>query len=86
MGLERKPDGEERFNKGEGAENPESLRQRLTGMRNAYQMVAPRHTNRPELQGEYVKVFEDFKDYLLGEHVFGLYAKDADSMQVGALK
>ena len=62
-----KPDGEERFNKGEGAENPDSFRQRLTGMRNAYQMVAPRHTNRPELQGQYVKVFEDFKDYRMNQ-------------------
>ncbi|CAL1145597.1 unnamed protein product [Cladocopium goreaui] len=58
-----------------------STKAKEQSMRNAYQMVAPRHTNRPELQGEYVKVFEDFKDYLLGEHVFGLYAKDADSMQ-----
>ena len=65
-------------------ENPEALRQRLTVMRNAYQMVALRHTNRPELQGDYVKVFEDFKDYLLGEHVFGLNAKDAEGLTVAA--
>lgn len=69
MGLEREP---------------EALRSRLTVMRNAYQMVALRHTNRPELQGGYVKVFEDYKDYLLGEHVFGLYARDADGMTVAA--
>ena len=34
-------------------------------LRNAYQMVALRHTNRPEFQGDYIKVFEDYKDYLM---------------------
>lgn len=53
-------------------------------MRNAFQMVALRHTNRPELQGDYMKVFEDYKDYLLGEHVYGLNARDADRMTVAA--
>ena len=65
-------------------ENPEALRQRLTVMRNACQMVALRHTNRPELQGDYVRTFEDYKDYLLGEHVYGLNARDADGMTVAA--
>jgi len=65
-------------------ENPEALRHRLTVMRNACQMVALRHTNRPELQGDYMKVFEDYKDYLLGEHVYGLNARDADGMTVAA--
>lgn len=64
--------------------NPETLRQRLTVLRNAHQMVALRHTNRPELQGDYIKVFEDYKDYLMGEHVYGLSAKDADGLTVAA--
>ena len=65
-------------------ENPEALRVRLTVMRNAYQMIALKHTGRPELQGEWVRVFEDYKDYMLGEHVYGLNAKDADGQTVAA--
>eukprot|EP00435_Cladocopium_sp_Y103_P046025 s1206_g13.t1 len=65
-------------------ENPEGLRARLTVMKNAYQMVALKHTNRPELQGEYVRVFEQYKEYLLGEHVFGLHARDAEGLTIAA--
>lgn len=65
-------------------ENPESLRVRLTVMRNALMMISLKHTNRPELQGDFVRTFEEFKDYLLGEHVFGLHAKDADGLTVAA--
>eukprot|EP00435_Cladocopium_sp_Y103_P016869 s1943_g4.t1 len=65
-------------------ENPEGLRARLTVMKNAYQMVALKHTNRPELQGEYVRVFEEYKEYLLGEHVFGLHARDAEGLTLAA--
>ena len=64
--------------------NPEALRQRLTVLRNAFQMLSLRHTNRPELQGDYVKAFEDYKDYLMGEHVYGLNAKDAEGMTIAA--
>ena len=48
--------------------NAEELRRRLT------LMVSLRHTNRPELQGDWSKSFEDLKDYLLGEFVCGLSA------------
>ena len=65
-------------------ESPEGLRKRLTIMRNAYQMVALKHTNRPELQGDYVRTFEEYKDYLLGEHVYGLNARDADGLVIAA--
>ena len=65
-------------------ENPESLRVKLTVMRNAYMMIALKHTNRPELQGDYMRVFEEFKDYLLGEHVYGLNARDAEGYTVAA--
>ena len=64
--------------------NPESLRSRLTVMRNAYQMVALKHTNRGELQGDWVRVFEEFKDYILGDHVYGLHAQDADGNTIAA--
>ena len=65
-------------------ENPESLRVKLTIMRNAMMMIALKHTNRPELQGNYVRVFEELKDYLLGEHVYGLHARDSEGYTVAA--
>lgn len=58
--------------------NAEELRRRLTIMRNAMVVVALRHTNRTELQGEYEKVFEDYKNYILGEFVYGLVARDEE--------
>ena len=64
--------------------NPEALRSRLTVMRNAFQMVSLKHTNRSELQGDWVRVFEEFKDYLLGDHVYGLHAQDADGNTIAA--
>eukprot|EP00435_Cladocopium_sp_Y103_P074484 s15_g49.t1 len=64
--------------------NPEALRHRLTVLRNAWQMLSLRHTNRPELQGDYVKTFEDLKDYLLGDHVYGLHARDAEGLTLAA--
>ena len=64
--------------------NPEALRKRLTIMQHAYQMVALRHTNRPELQGDYVKVFSDYKDFVLGEYVWGLNAKDEEGRTVAS--
>ena len=65
-------------------ESPESLRKRLTVVRNCYQMIALKHTHRPELQGEYVRTFEDYKDYLLGDHVYGLNARDAEGLVIAA--
>ena len=64
--------------------NPEALRSRLTVMRNAFQMVALKHTNRSEIQGDWVRVFEEYKDYLLGDHVYGLHAQDADGNTIAA--
>ena len=65
-------------------ENPEALRARPTIMRNAYLMISLKHTNRGELQGDYNKAFEDYKEYLLGEHVYGLYARDAEGQALAA--
>ena len=64
--------------------NPDALRSRLTVMRNAFQMVSLKHTNRSELQGDWVRVFEDYKDYLLGDHVYGLHAQDGDGNTIAA--
>ena len=64
--------------------NAEELRRRLTIMRNAMVVVALRHTNRVELQGEYEKVFEDYKNYILGEFVYGLVAKDEEGHTIAS--
>ena len=64
--------------------NAEELRRRLTIMRNALFLISVRHTNRAELQGDYDKVFEDYKSYLLGEWVYGLVAKDAEGNTIGS--
>ena len=60
----------------EEPQTPEALRRRLTVMQHAFQMVSLRHTNRPEIQGDYPKAFAEFKDYLLGEYVYGLNSQD----------
>lgn len=60
----------------EEPQTPEALRKRLTVMQHAFQMVALRHTNRPEIQGDYAKAFAEYKDYLLGEYVYGLNSQD----------
>ena len=70
--------------KSKDPENPESLRVKLTIMRNALMMIALKHNNRPELQGDFVRTFEEFKDYLLGEHVYGLHARDSEGYTVAA--
>ena len=59
-------------------QNAEQLRRRLTVMKNAFVMISLKHTNRKELQGEWDRTFEEYKDYLLGEYVYMLAAKDAD--------
>lgn len=64
--------------------NPEALRRRLTIMQHAYQMVALRHTNRPELQGDYQKAFSDYKDYILGEYVYGLNSRDEEGRTISS--
>lgn len=58
--------------------NAEQLRRRMSIMKNAFVMISLRHTNRQELQGEWERTFEEYKDYLLGEYVYMLAAKDAD--------
>lgn len=47
-------------------------------------MVALRHTNRQELQGDYVRAFSDYKDFVLGEYVWGLNAKDEEGKTVSS--
>ena len=64
--------------------NAEELRRRLTIMRNAHVLISLKHTNRAELQGEWSTSFETYKDYILGEFVYGLSAKDADGYTVAS--
>ena len=64
--------------------NPEMLRRRLTIMQHAYQMVSLRHTNRPELQGDYPRAFSDYKDYILGEYVYGLNSRDEEGRTISS--
>ena len=58
--------------------NAEELRRRLSIMKNALELVSLKHTNRSELQGDWAKVFEEYKEYMLWDYVFGLSAKDID--------
>ena len=55
---------------------PEQLRMRLTVMANALIMLKPKHTGRVELQDISPALFEQYKDYLLGDYVYGLRASD----------
>lgn len=58
--------------------NAEELRRRLTIMCHAMILVSLKHTNRKELQGEWSSVFSQFKEYILGEFVYGLRAQDSE--------
>eukprot|EP00913_Durusdinium_trenchii_P014440 g13545.t1 len=58
--------------------NAEELRRRLSIWKNAMVMISLKHSNRHELQGAWEDTVEQYKDYLLGDYVFGLSAKDAE--------
>ena len=58
--------------------NAEELRRRLTIWKNAMVMISLKHSNRHELQGNWEEAVEQYKDYLLGDFVYGLNAKDAE--------
>eukprot|EP00435_Cladocopium_sp_Y103_P063578 s369_g25.t1 len=64
--------------------NAEELRRRLTIMRNAMVVVSLRHTNRAELQGDYERTMEDYKNYILGEYVYGLVARDDEGNTIAS--
>ena len=58
--------------------NAEELRRRLSVLKNAMVMISLKHSNRHELQGTWEETIEQYKDYLLGDYVYGLSAKDAE--------
>ena len=55
---------------------PEQLRMRLTVMANTLIMMRMKHTARNELKNITPAFFEKYKDYLLGDYVYGLRASD----------
>ena len=55
---------------------PEQLRMRLTVMANTLIMMRMKHTARNELKDIAPAFFEKYKDYLLGDYVYGLRASD----------
>ena len=60
---------------------PEQLRLRLTVMYNALAMIKLKHPGRNELADISADLFEKYKDYLLGDYVYGLrWAESAGSM------
>ena len=64
--------------------NAEELRKRLTVWKNAMVMISLKHSNRRELQGAWEETVEQYKDYLLGDYVYGLSAKDAEGQTFAA--
>ena len=55
---------------------PEQLRMRLTVMANTLIMMRMKHTARTELEDITPAFFEKYRDYLLGDYVYGLRASD----------
>ena len=58
--------------------NTEELRTRIELMGTAWLMVSYVHTNRAWLQNQTPQLYADNLRYLLGKHVWGLVARDAD--------
>ena len=62
--------------------NPEQLRKRICLMGVGLMMLGMRHTNRRELQGMSPQVFQSYLNYLLGDYVWMLVAKDPQGRTV----
>ena len=61
---------------------PEQLRRRLSVMVNAILMLAIKHPNREEIQDVTKDLFERYKDYVLGDYVWGLSSTDLHGNQI----
>jgi hypothetical protein len=61
---------------------PEQLRRRLSVMQNCIMMLALKHVNREEIQDVDKDVFDRYKDYLLGDYVWGLSSTDLQGQQI----
>jgi hypothetical protein len=64
--------------------NPEALRQRITLLGTAWMFIATHQTNRAYLAAITPQLFQEYLDYLLGDHVYGLVANDARGNVIGA--
>ena len=51
-------------------------------MQNALIMLALKHTNREEIQDISKELFDRYKDYILGDFVYGLSATDLNGQQI----
>ena len=56
---------------------PEQLRLRLTVMYNALAVIKLKHPGRNELADISADLFEKYKDYLLGDYVYGLWSAES---------
>ncbi|CAL1173513.1 unnamed protein product [Cladocopium goreaui] len=61
---------------------PEQLRRRLTVMLHCVMMLALKHTNREEIQDMSRDTMERYKDYILGDYVWGLSSTDLQGNQI----
>ena len=65
-------------------ENPEALRRRIGISFNALMFLGLRHTNRSFIQNITPQLAPRYCEYLLGEHVWGLIAKDPNGYTISA--
>ena len=65
-------------------ENPEALRRRIGISFNALIFLGLRHTNRNFIQNITPQLAPRYCEYLLGEHVWGLIAKDPNGFTISA--
>ena len=61
---------------------PEQLRRRLSVMQNCLMMLALKHVNREEIQDITKDLFDRYKDYMLGDYVWGLSSTDLQGQQI----
>jgi hypothetical protein len=69
-----------RYGESQAPRTPEELRQKVKLLGHTYIFVQLKYPNRDSLREINPNLFNKYVDYLLGEHVFGLKAKDANSM------
>eukprot|EP00435_Cladocopium_sp_Y103_P032099 s929_g8.t1 len=61
---------------------PEQLRRRLSVMQNCLMMLGMKHVSREEIQDVTKDVFDRYKDYILGDYVWGLSSTDLNGQQI----
>ena len=61
---------------------PEQLRRRLSVMQNCLMMLALKYVSREEIQDVTKDIFDRYKDYILGDYVWGLSSTDLNGQQI----